>query len=157
MAQEQNCLAVPIFLFLHFLSVKAESMESNWWKEKKQNYSYYTMQKPLMLSYLFKSLHGYVCRASVHLIPAVMFSLVCLLHGFSMRENFKLLCSEVRLGGRKPPAALRRKQHSLQTRASQAWCRHHSPTGWESCGSGWETEGLEFFPAPVCLRLCYGN
>lgn len=72
------------------------------------------MQKPLVLSYLFKSLHGYVCRASVHLSPAVMFSLVCLLHGFSMQENFKLLCSEVRLGGRKPPAALQRKQHSLQ-------------------------------------------
>ena len=39
----------------------------------------------------------------------------------------------------------------------QAHCRCCWLTGQGSWRPGYETEGLEFFPAPVCLWLCYGN
>lgn len=160
MAWEQIPLAVPILLLLHFLSVKPNPWKLTY-KERKIKITdviqcknvFHADMLPTVSSFWEFTLE-YVHGACAPLIGTVRFRLVRLLSRFSRKKSFKLLCSEVRLTSgsqRKPPAALQTKP------PAQPHCRRYSLTGQGSWRPGYETEGLEFFPAPVCLWLFYGN
>lgn len=72
--------------------------------------------------------------------------------GFSRKKWLQLPSSEVRLSQEAPSCSAEEAAPPGQAHCTRCWL-----TGRGSWRPGYETEGLEFFPAPVCLWLCYGN
>lgn len=157
MAWEQISLAVPVFL--HFLGVKPQSTETNLWKEKKK--SKLQVLFNAKMSFVWYFTHHFIflrVYAWVHSWSLYLSNWDCdvqagaLALGFSRKKWLQLPSSEVGLSQEALSCSAEEAALPGQTHCMCCWL-----TGRGSWRPGYETEGLEFFPAPVCLWLCYGN
>lgn len=96
-------------------------------------------------------------RVCVCLVAAVMFSLVRLLSPFPSPETLHTSVLWSQLGAEQSPSCSANGVTPPPNPAAQPRCGQDSLTGLGTSSPGNETKGLEFFPAPVCLWLCYEN